>query len=553
MSHNLMTKDVTQWDLNEVGLWLESLGLREHKKAFQSNAITGSELLELTDGDLHDIGMKKLGERKKILNQLSQLNQTRDPRASLNIGDESLSLDSSSSIGDSNQSDILFVKCVHEEETRLLQVSMNVTLSQLKSEVKREFGQRMSLTWKDKDGDKIALHKEAHWKNTLLAVRNNTLRLIATPKKKELIDKEEVSFLESLVDGVIIINAKGIILFYNKSVEKMFGYTRTELLEKNVKTLMPREYAEKHDSFLKNYHTTGVAHVIGKGRSIVAQRKNGETFAAYLSVSVTVKSSKRTIFTGTIQEVTKKPDPTAVVGHSQFEILDNLLDAALVIDTKGIVKYMNRETTRLLAYTPQEVIGRNVKMLMPNPFRDEHDKYVKNYLTTGNAKVIGQGRDVVAQAKDGSLIPVHLSLSDTSIGDERVFTGILRRTQEDTNSEKSGLQIEREVLDNLAVPAIVIDEKGTIHGFNVASQNLFGFSLIEVIGKNVKVLMPSPERENHDKYLQNHLTTGKTSVIGQGRQVIALHKNGTLIPVRLSVTKKVCQGKTIFTGIIQKT
>lgn len=99
---------------------------------------------------------------------------------------------------------------------------------------------------------------------------------------------------------------------------------------------------------------------------------------------------------------------------------------------------------------------------------------MKNYLTTGVAKIIGTGRDVIAQLKDGSIVPVNLSITETVRDGSRFFTGILRETKDEQVNEKSILQQEREVLDHLVVAAIVIDEKGTIHAFNKPSQVFFG-------------------------------------------------------------------------------
>jgi len=342
-------------------------------------------------------------------------------------------------------------------------------------------------------------------------------------------------------------------MFLNSSAEQMFEYKKKkELLDKNIKLLMTKEYAEKHDSFLQNYNETGKTNVIGKVKSIIAVRKSGKTFAAQLSVAVTTIPSGHLLFIGTIHEL-KKLDPLSTIRENAnyFSILDNMLDLSIVIDEKTIVKFINRQACTDLGYQSEEVIGRNVNMLMSQPFQSEHDSYVQSYINTGQAKVLGMSREVVAQAKNGQLLPVNLSLTQTTFKGERIFIGILRKTNKEDQTLKSILQIEREVLDSLIVSAIIMDKKGIICGFNKMSEELFGYSLIEVIGKNVKMLMPSPERDYHDQYIATYLKTGKTSVIGVTRNVLAQHKNGSLLNVLLSVTQKSSPEKTIFTGIFQ--
>ena len=118
------------------------------------------------------------------------------------------------------------------------------------------------------------------------------------------------------------------------------------------------------------------------------------------------------------------------------------------------------------------------------------------------------------------------------------------------------------------MPAIVIDGNATIHAFNQPAAALLGYSLIEVVGKNVKMLMPVPDKNKHDTYIQNYLKTGKARVLGKGRDVVAQHKDGSMIPVHLSVrpanliffglillsqvTERREDEKVFFTGILQK-
>jgi PAS domain S-box-containing protein len=117
---------------------------------------------------------------------------------------------------------------------------------------------------------------------------------------------------------------------------------------------------------------------------------------------------------------------------AQFSILDNILDVAIVIDERGTIQFFNRQAISMFGFSSGDVIGRNVKMLMPTSHADQHDSYLRNYMTTGKAKVIGVGRDVIAQCKDGSIVPVNLSLTEHKLSDgKRFFTGILRKFEEE--------------------------------------------------------------------------------------------------------------------------
>ena len=106
-------------------------------------------------------------------------------------------------------------------------------------------------------------------------------------------------------------------------------------------------------------------------------------------------------------------------------IIDSAVDGIIVIDGHGRIEAFNPGAERLFGYPEPEVLGRNVKMLMPSPYHDEHDGYLGQYLHTGAAKIIGTGREVTGRRRDGSTFPLHLSVGEMSIKGERKFTGML--------------------------------------------------------------------------------------------------------------------------------
>lgn len=111
-------------------------------------------------------------------------------------------------------------------------------------------------------------------------------------------------------------------------------------------------------------------------------------------------------------------------------IVDNTVDGLITIDARGTVETFNRACEDIFGYEANEVIGRNVKMLMPDPYHGEHDGYLKNYQSTGERKVIGIGREVEGCRKDGSVFPLDLSVSQVNIGDRIIYSGIVRDISE---------------------------------------------------------------------------------------------------------------------------
>ncbi|QDV26469.1 two-component system sensor histidine kinase NtrB [Aureliella helgolandensis] len=107
-------------------------------------------------------------------------------------------------------------------------------------------------------------------------------------------------------------------------------------------------------------------------------------------------------------------------------ILETAVDGIIVIDARGNIESVNPATERLFHFTQAELVGQNVKILMPAPYREEHDDYLENYHETGQRKILGSGREVTGQRKDGSTFPLHLAVSEINVGDRTLFAGIVR-------------------------------------------------------------------------------------------------------------------------------
>jgi PAS domain S-box-containing protein len=126
-------------------------------------------------------------------------------------------------------------------------------------------------------------------------------------------------------------------------------------------------------------------------------------------------------------------------------ILDNTVDALITIDEHGEVEGYNAACERIFGYPAEAVVGRNIRMLMDPTDAERHDGYLKRYLATGDARIIGFGREVVGRRADGSLVPLELSVSEIRLGDRRIFSGILRDISERKEAEARGEALVRQL------------------------------------------------------------------------------------------------------------
>lgn len=126
-------------------------------------------------------------------------------------------------------------------------------------------------------------------------------------------------------------------------------------------------------------------------------------------------------------------------------VVETAVNAIITMNESRVIETVNSATERIFGYARGEMIGQNIRMLMPEPFRSRHDSYVDNYLRTGEKKIIGVGREAVGQRKDGTVFPIDLSVGEVTLPDgRRVFTGIIRDLSDRKQLEEKILRISEE-------------------------------------------------------------------------------------------------------------
>lgn len=183
------------------------------------------------------------------------------------------------------------------------------------------------------------------------------------------------------------------------------------------------------------------------------------------------------------RSATTSPLPSDSQPAWALAILNDAADGILTIDERGIVLWMNPAAEKLFGYSALEVVGQNVKVLMLSLDRDQHDSYIANYLRTGEKRIIGIGREVLGQRKDGASFPMDLSVCESIVDGQRIFGGIVRDLT-DRKLREQELRRERDftrrLLDTAEAIVLLLDERGRIILYNQYMERLSGRRLAEV-------------------------------------------------------------------------
>lgn len=261
-------------------------------------------------------------------------------------------------------------------------------------------------------------------------------------------DPDLLAAIVDVVDALIVVlDAEGRIVLFNRACEALTGYTAEEIAGRRVwdELLAPEETASVQAVFRRivrgdypNRHINhwrckdGSRRLIRWSNTAIPGADGG--VAWIIGTGIDISDARRT--DETLREERRRAQA----------VLDTAVDGIIVIDETGRIETFNQAAERIFGYSAEEAIGCNVRMLMPPTYREHHDDYIRRYLETGERRIIGIGREVTGQRKDGSTFPMELAVGEVHLPGGRCFTGIVR----DVTRRKEAEEAARRRLDELA-------------------------------------------------------------------------------------------------------
>jgi PAS domain S-box-containing protein len=288
--------------------------------------------------------------------------------------------------------------------------------------------------------------------------------------------------------SILVQEPDGTILHWSSGCERLYGWKSEEAVGRSTFELLKTEYPVPRDDVLQTLRDRGawegeIVHHSKSGwpltiRTLCVARKSEDgALRSILQNNIDITGLRRA------------QDDLSEREALLRSILDTVPEAMVIIDERGVIQSFSAAAAALFGYRRDEVIGENVRILMPEPYKSEHDGYIDNYLRTGEKRIIGYGRLVKAVTKDGAVFPIELSVGEARSKTRRMFTGFVR----DLTSRQ---KMEEELRQSQKMEAIGQLTGGVAHDFN---------NILTAIIANLELLAPNlADPDDRDLAMEAH-------------------------------------------------
>ncbi|HEU4503534.1 MAG TPA: PAS domain S-box protein [Nitrospira sp.] len=363
------------------------------------------------------------------------------------------------------------------------------------------------------------------------------------------------AIINSAADAMVGEDLVGMITSWNPAAERLFGYSAQEVLGRSMSVLLPKERPDEEIELRQRF--TAGEHV--DHYETIRCRKDGTPFAVLLTVSPIVDAGGRVIGASKIfRDLTAHKEAETALRLSRASltsILSSAMDAIVSVDDEQRIVFFNEAAERMFRCMASEVQGTKLDRFIPSRYRETHRDHIRQFGDSGNTnRMMGRLGTITGLRVDGEEFPIEASISHVRTDGRSLYTVILRDVTERHRSEaalRESQERVRAIVETAVDGIITIDDHGTIESVNPAVERIFQYAIHELLGQNVKILMPEPYHSQHDHYLERYRETGEKKIIGVGREVFGQRKDGSVFPIELSISETQLPTRRFFTGILR--
>lgn len=268
--------------------------------------------------------------------------------------------------------------------------------------------------------------------------------------------------------GMLKVDAEGIILLVNTELERLFGYTREEMVGQKIETLMPERFRASHPGHRAGYMAAPGKRAMGAGRELFGRRKDGSEFPVEIGLNpVETPEGRRVI--ASIIDITERKRAEAAIRFSEARlsaVVNSAHDAIVMADSRGVIVSWNPAAESTFGHTAAQAVGQPLTLLIPESLRAKHTEGFARFQRTGQSRIAGRTIELAGLHRAGHEFPIELTLSLWEVGGERFTSAIIRditerkRAEEELRQLNAGL--EERVAERMCEVVTLAREQGQI-------------------------------------------------------------------------------------------